>query len=39
METITKLQRAGRSLLLRLIAEHGLQGAAGVLRTRGPYFT
>ena len=27
-----KLQRAGRDLLLRLIAQHGLDGAARVLR-------
>ena len=28
----TKLERAGRSLLLRLIGEHGFDGAARVLR-------
>ena len=27
-----KLQRAGRDFLLRLIARHGLEGAARVLR-------
>jgi hypothetical protein len=29
---MTKLQRAGRDFLLRLIATHGLAGAARVLR-------
>jgi len=32
MESITKLQKAGRAFLLRLVAEHGLAGAARVLR-------
>ena len=27
-----KLQRAGRDFLMRLVAKHGLQGAARVLR-------
>jgi len=29
---VDKLQRAGRDFLLRLIAQHGLDGAARVLR-------
>jgi hypothetical protein len=32
MRTITKLQEAGRTFLLRLVAEHGLAGAARMLR-------
>ena len=29
-----KLQRAGRDFLMRLVAKHGLHGAARVLRAR-----
>jgi hypothetical protein len=32
MEATTKLQKAGRAFLLRLITEHGLDGPARVLR-------
>jgi hypothetical protein len=32
MEVTTRLQKAGRALLLRLVAEHGFAGAARVLR-------
>jgi hypothetical protein len=31
-QRMDKLQRAGREFLLRLIAKHGLQGAARILR-------
>ena len=32
MEATTKLQKAGRRFLLRLVAEHRPQGAARILR-------
>jgi hypothetical protein len=32
MGSTTKLQKAGRAFLLRLVAEYGLSGAARVLR-------
>ena len=32
MEATTKLQKAGRAFLLRLVAEHGPRGAARILR-------
>jgi hypothetical protein len=33
METTTKLQKAGRTFLLRLVAEYGPLGAARILRS------
>jgi hypothetical protein len=35
METITKLTKAGRSFLLRLVAEYGSIEAARILRSLG----
>ena len=32
MRNITQMQKAGRTLLLRLVAEHGPDGAARILR-------
>ena len=36
MEAATKLHRAGRQFLLRLVSEYGPVGAAGILRPRTP---